>query len=759
MDVIREKPSGSGGELYADIIVNIVHEALDKSFQYRVPEALRDAISPGDYVRIPFGKGNRLIEGYVISFGDKPLIDPSKIKDIDSVIRDSALVEGKLIKLAAWMKERYGSTMIQALKTVLPIKKDTKIREEKTVILKLSETETEAFLDECVKKHRTARERLIRALSENGEIDKRLITEKLNISAATLKALEEQDIIEVRSVRSYRNVKPAVSEKKKIILNSEQRETADAIIKDIRQKRNDHFLIHGITGSGKTEVYMEIIESVIKEGNQVIMLIPEIALTFQTLMRFYNRFGDRVSTLHSKLSQGERYDQFERAKKGEISVMIGPRSALFTPFSKLGLIVIDEEHEPSYKSDSMPKYQAREVAYELARLHGAGVVMGSATPSVDSYYDALKGKSRLFTLKNRAVENATLADVSIIDLKEELKAGNRSVFSRSLKSGIEDCLNKNEQVMLFLNRRGFAGFVSCRACGHVIKCPHCDVSLSLHKNGRLLCHYCGYETANVTACPNCRSTMIGAMRAGTEQIEAMVKKTWPYASVLRMDADTTKKKDDYDRILSSFANREADILIGTQMIVKGHDFPYVTLVGVLAADMSLFANDYRASERTFELLTQAAGRAGRADRKGKVIIQTYNPDHYSITASAAQDYEAFYEQEIAYRQFMDYPPAGHMLAVLLESEDESTCDRILEGLAAHIKNAIITDENPGKARMNGPVDCNVKKIKDVYRKIIYIKSRDEKLLIRAKDEAEAYMERTQQRGVHISFDLDPLHGY
>ncbi|MCR4740420.1 MAG: primosomal protein N' [Lachnospiraceae bacterium] len=745
--------------MYADIIVNIVHEALDKTFQYRVPQHLRENAAVGDYVKIPFGRGNRLIEGYIISLGNTPLIEPERIKDIDSVIKDSSLVEGKLIKLAAWMRKRYGSTMIQALKTVLPIKKETGVKEEKTVILLLSPDEAKETLAEFVRKHQTARERLLRALIENGEIDQKLITGKLNVSTATIKALCEKNIIEVRTDRLYRNVKPHQSEKKNIELNEDQKKTVSAILSDMKTGKNNSFLIHGITGSGKTEVYMEIIEKVIREDKQVIMLIPEIALTFQTLMRFYNRFGDRVSTLHSKLSKGERYDQFERAKKGEISVMIGPRSALFTPFSRLGLIVIDEEHEPSYKSDSMPKYSAREVAFELARLHGAFVVMGSATPSVDSYYLAKNNKSRLLKLNRRAVENASLAEVSVVDLREELKAGNRSVFSRELKEGIEDRLNRNEQVMLFLNRRGFAGFISCRSCGHVIKCPHCDVALTLHSDNRLTCHYCGYEQDNVKKCPECSSELIGGMKAGTERIEAMVKKAYPYATVLRMDADTTKNKDDYDRILSSFANREADILIGTQMIVKGHDFPFVTLVGVLAADMSLFANDYRASERTFDLLTQAAGRAGRADRRGKVVIQTYNPDHYSIINSAAQDYEAFYEQEIAYRGFMDYPPVKHMLAIVTESEDEKLCDSRIDDLAAHIKDAIISRGSEKNVRLIGPVDCNIKKIKDIYRKVLYLKSADENTLTELKDDAWEYMDTEHKKGIRLSFDLDPIHGY
>ncbi|MDE6688104.1 MAG: primosomal protein N', partial [Lachnospiraceae bacterium] len=376
-------------------------------------------------------------------------------------------------------------------------------------------------------------------------------------------------------------------------------------------------LLHGITGSGKTEVYMELIEKNISMGKQAIVLIPEIALTFQTLMRFYARFGDRVSVLHSRLSDGERYDQYERARTGQLDVMIGPRSALFTPFMQLGLIVIDEEHENSYKSEKMPKYHAREVAEYIAKRDHAALVLGSATPSLESYYRALKGEYRLYELKYRP-QNAVLPQVYIADMRKELKEGNKSFFSRKLKELMLERLLREEQIMLFINRRGYAGFVSCRECGYVVKCPHCDVSLSQHhgngmyqkKEQKLICHYCGYQTDMLMECPECGSPYIAGFRAGTQRIEEELKKWYPSVRVLRMDADTTRKKEDYEKILSSFAAHEADVLIGTQMIVKGHDFPNTTLVGAIAADLSLSVGDYRAAERTFQLLTQAAGRAG-----------------------------------------------------------------------------------------------------------------------------------------------------
>ena len=743
---------------FANIIVNISHENLDKTFQYRIPDELKDKLSIGDYVCVPFGSSNREINGYVLELTDTAEYDINKLKYIKNIVSDSRFVESKLIQLAYYIKKTYGSTMIMALKTVLPIKKQIKEKEERIIELAIDDANAAGRLEEYVKKHQTARERLLKELIKEKCIDYRLVTGKLNISKATIDYMEQEAIIRINKRRIYRNMSGMSLEDNRIVLNDEQRRVADSIIENIDKGINRTYLLHGITGSGKTEVYMEIIDRVVNDNKQVIVLIPEIALTYQTVMRFYKRFGDRVSTLHSKLSDGEKYDQFERAKKGEISIMIGPRSALFTPFSDLGLIIIDEEHESSYKSDNMPKYHARDVAIELARLHGASVVLGSATPSLEAYYKAKNNTYELLTLSERAGEGE-LATVHVADLKQELKDGNKSMFSRQLRELMEDRLNKNEQIMIFLNRRGYAGSVSCRACGHVIKCPHCTVSLSLHGKNRLMCHYCGYETQMVAACPECGSSLIGTMRAGTEQIEQNVKKLFPYASVLRMDADTTRTKDGYEKILSAFANREADILIGTQMIVKGHDFPYVTLMGILIADMSLNANDYRAGERTFDLLTQAAGRAGRAGRRGEVVIQTYHPEHYSIRTAASQDYEAFYNEEIMYRSLMDYPPTGHMLAIMIEGIDENVTMEYADSLAECLKNAIIKSPVDNKLRLIGPAEATIYKLNDCLRRMIYVKARQIDALIDIKDTAELFIDNNKKNNIRITFDMDPVNGY
>lgn len=502
-------------------------------------------------------------------------------------------------------------------------------------------------------------------------------------------------------------------------------------------------------------MYLGIIEQMIAMGKQAIVLIPEIALTYQTLLRFYKRFGDRVSVMNSTLSMGEKYDQMERARRGELDVIIGPRSALFTPFPALGIIVIDEEHENSYKSESMPRYHARETAIQIASLKGAGVLLGSATPSLEAYYRAAKGEYKLYRLNER-LTGGCLPRVYTVDLREELKNGNRSIFSRKLKELMEERLAAGEQIMLFLNRRGYAGFISCRACGHVMKCPHCDVSLSEHRNGMLICHYCGHEEKKPKLCPSCGSKYLLGFKAGTQQIEEAVHKEFPEAAVLRMDADSTRKKESYEQILSAFADGKADILVGTQMIVKGHDFPNVTLVGILAADLSLNQNDYRAGERTFQLLTQAAGRAGRGERPGEVVIQTYQPEHYSIIHAAGQDYESFYEEEITYRELLQYPPAAHMLAVMSTAKEEKQGETVLSGMAGCIRDRF----GPEKGLyIIGPAPAAVSKINDLYRHTLYFKHSDYEKLVQIKDMLETYMKEHDLKNQNVQFDFDPMNTF
>ncbi len=739
--------------MFANIIVDITHEKLDKIFQYRIPIYMEEELSVGMEVIVPFGKGNRQTKGYVVGFAETCDYDLSKVKEILDISRKGIAIEGKLVALAAWMKEQYGGTMIQSLKTVLPIKKKENEKIKKKIRLLLSEEEGKKQLELYLSKNQKARARLLAALLDDPVLDYTLVNKKLNITLSVVRALEEQGILVLEEERVFRNpVRERDLEEKKITFTIEQKNAIETFWQDYKTEMYGTYLVHGVTGSGKTEVYIEMIRRVAEQGRQAIVLIPEIALTFQTVMRFYRSFGERVSIMHSRLSAGERYDQMMRAKNGEIDVMIGPRSALFTPFPNLGLIVIDEEHENTYKSEQVPRYHARETAIARAKMENASVILGSATPSMEAMYRAKHGEYKLLELKQRSMQQE-MADVYVVDLREELRSGNRSILSGLLQGMINDRLEKKEQTMLFLNRRGYAGFVSCRECGYVVKCPHCDVSLSTHRNGKMVCHYCGYEEPKVQTCPECGSRHIGEFRAGTQQIEEIVKRQFPEARVLRMDMDTTREKDGHEKILSAFANGEADILIGTQMIVKGHDFPDVTLVGILAADMSLYTNDYRAGERTFQLLTQAAGRAGRGKKKGEAVIQTYSPEHYAIETAAAQDYEAFYNEEIQYRELMGYPPAENLLAVLAACEDEAHLEKGCKYLKEYAKR--VAGNHP--IDIIGPANPGIGKINDVYRKVIYLKAESYDTLIVMKDRLEQYIELNRGfDSMRIQFDFNPM---
>lgn len=745
---------------YADVIIDIAHEKVDRPFQYRIPDALTERVTEGSCVRVPFGAGNRLRKGYVVALKSEAEYELSKMKEIDSVETGGVSVEGKQILLAAFLKRNYGSTMIQALKTVLPAKVSVRAVEQKSVRLAIARGEAEEALALFEKKHQTARARLLRELLLVDCLPYALVTGKLHVGAATIKALCEQHIISVDTKKKFRNpirIEAASEEKKR--LSEGQQKVVDTVLSDYDTGIRRTYLLHGITGSGKTEVYMHLIEGIVARGRQAIVLIPEIALTYQTLMRFYSRFGDRVSVMNSTLSAGEKYDQCERAKRGEIDIIIGPRSALFTPFPHIGLIVMDEEHENSYKSESAPKYHARETAEEVARMHGASVVLGSATPSLEAFYRAQQGRYLRLSLTER-LTGGQLASVCVVDLRKELKEGNRSIFSRKLQELLDDRLAKGQQSMLFINRRGYAGFVSCRACGHVMKCPHCSVSLSEHKGGRLVCHYCGYEEPSVKRCPVCKSPYISGFRAGTQQIEEKLKELYPQARVLRMDADTTKKKESYEKILAAFAGGEADILIGTQMIVKGHDFPNVTLVGVLAADMSLSVGDYRAAERTFQLLVQAAGRAGRGALKGEVVIQTYQPENAAIVHAAAQDYRGFYEEEILYRELLRYPPVCNMMAVQIFAEEEESGAALAKRLAERA--ARFRDESAQADKrlcVIGPAPAAVGRVNDIFRFVFYVKYENYDKLIEIKDMLEEETAAMQLKNELLQIDFNPVNAF
>lgn len=742
--------------MYAGVIVDISHEAVDRIFHYRIPEELASNVKVGTEVTVPFGKGNSSRKAYVLEIVGSTSYPENLIKELLSVNEKSNSIEADAIRLAYWIKERYGSTLNDALRTVLPVKKKIKEQKYKNVSLLANAQILAAYYEKCNPRIHGARLRLLEELKKVDELPMTLVTGKLGVSSSVVDTLVKHQIVSVREYRAYRNVQPKLIAKSEVLkLSDEQNEVITSIKSSMDKAEYSGHLIHGITGSGKTVVYMELIEHAINKGQQAIVLIPEIALTFQTLMRFYERFGDRTAVIHSKLSDGEKYDQYERVKNGQVSIVIGPRSALFMPFDNLGIIVIDEEHEGSYKSEKMPKYNAIDVASHIAKEKNATLVLGSATPSIESYYKATSGEYQLHKLTKR--NNAVPPTVHVVDMRAELKSGNKSLFSGKLKELITERITRGEQVMLFINRRGYTGFVSCRECGYVAKCSHCDVSLTEHKmrygKSSMVCHYCGETMPKEDNCPKCGSKFFAGFKAGTEKVEEELKKLYPSIAILRMDADTTRNKDDYENILSSFASGQADILVGTQMIVKGHDFHNVTLVGIIAADLSLNASDYHAAERTFQLVTQAEGRAGRGRKKGEVVLQTYSPDNYSIVHAAAQDYESFYDEEITYRMLADYPPVCNMLAVQMFADNENLLERYGTAAADYIRENADTDD----MLIIGPAKATISKIKDVYRNVIYIKHPDMEKLIAIKDMLEKKInDAGKKSSVIMQFDFNPM---
>ncbi len=665
---------------YADIIIDISHEGLDRPFCYKIPEELMEDVQVGRCVKVPFGKGNRLKNGYVIGLKDSSDYDESKIKSIAEISEKTLSIEGKLIRLALWLKDRYSCTMLSALKTVMPVKE--KIRERKGII-------------------------------------------------------DTRDMI------------PAFQPIDKL------EESQQKIVDDFTRSEDPFVcLLHGVTGSGKTEVYIRMAEEVIAKGKDVIVLVPEIALTYQTVARFSSYFQENIAILNSQLSKGEKYREFIKAREGKTHIMIGPRSALFAPFPNLGLIIIDEEHDSSYKSEKSPRYHARDVAIERARIEGASVVLGSATPSIESYYKATHGIYKLYSMTER-ISGAQLPEVNVVDLREELKAGNRSIISQALYDKLTEAFERKEQAMLFINRRGYNSFVSCRSCGSVIKCKNCDVSLSLHRGSKLICHYCGYTIPMPDGCPECKSRLIGGYGTGTEKLEQEIKKLFPDIKTLRMDRDTTMRKGAHGEIIKKFRQHEADCLVGTQMIVKGHDFPRVTVVGNILADLSLFDSDFESSERTFQLLTQAAGRAGRAGLPGSVVIQTYQPDHYAIECARMQDYKGFYEYEKSYRELLHYPPFYDLMAVLMVSEKEEALEAFSKNLADRIKALDIVDD---AMSVTGPAQASIYRINNVYRRVIYVKCKSDGNIVNIQRECQKLVDdMTGGAGgdIDVQFDINP----
>lgn len=686
---------------FAGIIIDSTSVALDRIFTYIVPLSMYDELYIGSRVKVPFGKGNKNIYGFVVEvcFDNEK---PKGVKEIISISDEIPLLTKEDIDIIKIMREKYLCTYQEGIKNFIPSGISSGIKLKKELLIFLGNKPEGRFFKEPYVNIYNFVEK------NHGLLNRNSLSIKCGCSVSPINTMVKHGILIQKEeiVDRYNNREYADYSKK--ILNKKQIEIVDEIV----TSDNKISLIHGVTGSGKTEIYMNLVSKMLKMDKDSIILVPEISLTPQMVERFKGRFGREISVFHSKLSLGERFDEWMRIKDGKVKVAIGARSAVFLPFKNPGLIIIDEEHEGSYKSDSDPKYDARDIAEIKSQLQGCKVVLGSATPSLESYYRANTGEIKLFTISERA-DKAKMPKFYVADMREELKNNNRSIFSTELFNSITEALEKKEQIILFLNRRGFSTFVSCRSCGYVFKCENCDISLTYHNEKNMLtCHYCGKSERFAKVCPKCKSKYVKYFGIGTERIEEDIKRYFPNAKTLRMDFDTTRKKDSYENIYNKFKKGDADILIGTQMIAKGLDFSNVTLVGIIAADLSLNLPDFRASERTFQLITQVSGRAGRGSKEGKVVVQTYNPDNYSILCAVNNDYAGFYEKEISIRKTMNYPPFSSLLSINMSSENEDLLIKCIQNIGIILKNNVLEYD---KISMLGPNPCLVSKIKKQYR--------------------------------------------
>lgn len=702
---------------FAEIIVDINHQAVNRKFTYKIPENLD--IKLGLRVKVPFGRGNKLVEGFVIGLTNSINFDEKKAKFINSIIDNIPVLDEKTIKLAKWMEEEYDSNYSSVISCIMPsgIKgRDNLIQKEKWVKLIDDIEKVDEYISENEDKTRPEKQLKILEYLKNKKKSKvKDIEEKFSISNSPIKTLIKKNLLkeflEEKDLDPYKNEK--FEDFKKIQLNEEQ----NKIYKEIKNNKGSLNLIHGVTASGKTEIYLQLIEELLKEDKDSIVLVPEIALTPQMVDRFKGRFKNLVAVTHSKLNSSERYNQWKKAKDGEVKIMIGPRSAIFTPFNNLGLIVIDEEHENTYKSETTPKYDAREVAEKLNELTKCTIVLGTATPSVKTYYRAKKGVYNLYKL-NKRIKGFSYPEIEIIDMRKELLNGNRGIFSEKLIKNINESLLKKEQVIFFINRRGYSNFVSCRECGYVIKCENCDVSYAYHKHkDKLKCHYCSSEVKKPEKCPECGSKYIKNFGIGTEKVLREVKKVFKLADPIIMDSDAVSKKGSYKKIINKFKNGEKNVLIGTQMITKGHDFDNVSIIAIIAADMLLNFSNFKTSEYAFSQLMQVSGRAGRGKINAKSLIQTYEPDNFVLKSLEMSNYEYFYEEEIAYRKISNYPPFSSVATLILKSESEKEVIK----RSFEIKN-ILEKNNKDKIDILGPTPAEISKIRNMYRWRIILKA-------------------------------------
>ncbi|MBR1676150.1 MAG: primosomal protein N' [Clostridia bacterium] len=690
--------------MIAEVIVDIAHSDIDKVFDYLI---LNSDVSLGSRVEVPFGR--QKIEGFVIGIKESSDLPVEKIKPIISVLDDFPAISKNQLELAYFIKNRYHVPFALALRLFIPAElRGGRVKERIVSYASLNSSLSPIEMASSLKKGATAQANAIGFLNLQGKVKLSEINEKFGNSA--IKALIEKGFVVVEQEKAGRQpYKELESFSKEVELTEEQK----SAISSIENTDKTISLLFGVTGSGKTEVYLRLINDVLNNGKTAIMLVPEIALTPQMLRQLRARFGDNVSILHSGLSAGERYDEWLRLKTGEAKIAIGARSAVFAPLEDIGLIIIDEEHDGSYEAETSPRYKTIDIAIKRAEIYGAKLVLGSATPSIESYGKALSGEYNLAEMKNR-INGKNLPDFIVADMRSEIRNGNESIFSSYLKEEIAKCLSSGNQAILFLNRRGYSQQVLCRDCGYVAKCENCDITLNYHRDSNLLkCHYCNASYRMLSACPECGSTNLSYSGTGTQKIVSELKRLFPDVGILRMDNDTTQTKEGHFNILKDFAAKKADILVGTQMVAKGHDFPSVTLVGILDADMSLYFSDYRSGERTFQLITQVAGRSGRADKKGVVVLQTYNPSNSVLKFALNYDYKGFFERENSLRKSTGFPPYALILRVMIESEDDLTAMETLKKIYERIKP--LYEENRNEFLFFNKMKSPVKRIKNKYR--------------------------------------------
>ncbi|MDH5161139.1 primosomal protein N' [Heyndrickxia oleronia] len=794
----------------ASVIVDVPTMNTDKLFDYLVPEQWEEFIQPGMRVSVPFGP--RLIQGFIIEL--KEHTDVMKLKSIHEPLDIYPVLNEELLNLGKWLSEQVLCLKIFAYQAMLPAAMKAKYEkvfkriddrtnpfldeifgnkmelkwdaasERKLLPLLQQEIKNGTVEIKYLVKNKANKKTIrvikclltneellqtIEGLSQNalkqkkvleyflqngnGYISVKQVQEVTGVASTTIRSLINKGYFQEENKEEYRDpYEHRIFEKTKPFqLTEEQSMAMEPIMRSIEGNYQETFLLNGVTGSGKTEVYLQSIQSVLDKGKEAIVLVPEISLTPQMVERFKGRFGNDVAVLHSGLSIGEKYDEWRKIERKEARVVVGARSAIFAPFENLGIIIIDEEHENSYKQEENPRYHARDIAIYRGKLHQCPVILGSATPSLESFARSQKGVYTLLSMKKR-MNNQALPSVSIVDMREELREGNRSMFSRELFEKLQDRLSKKEQTVLFLNRRGHSSFVMCRDCGYVLQCPHCEISLTYHRfTSQMKCHYCGYEASVPSVCPECDSEHIRYFGTGTQKVEEEIAKLLPEATVIRMDVDTTSRKGAHERLLQQFQEGKADILLGTQMIAKGLDFPNITLVGVLSADTMLHLPDFRASEKTFQLLTQVSGRAGRHHLAGEVVIQTYTPEHYSVELAGKQDYDHFYKKEMMMRKLGSYPPFYYLALITVSHEDLMKVVSITEKISNYLHSKLSKE-----AIILGPATSPIPKINNRYRYQCLIKyKREPNLTQQLRNLLEHYQQQITSEGLTINIDVNP----